>query len=185
MSDDNRLPGTSSPPPPPSTSPPPPIPGQPLADTTGGFTRNPDPTGEVALAPRQGATVTLTPGLVLGVVAIAAIVVGLLIKESDAAGAPSANLWDRTSAPLWSIVAIVAAVATLLPALRSVVNLPAKLSWTIAAIGAGYLVFWWVLFILPEISLNVAFLVTIGVAAGVAAVWTSPDNPHRDEQRSS
>ena len=43
------------------------------------------------------------------------------------------------------------------------VNLPAKLAWTIAAIGAGYLVFWWVLFILPSISLNVAFLVTLGV----------------------
>ena len=68
-------------------------------------------------------------------------------------------------------------MATLLPALRSVINLPAKLVWTIAAVGAGYLVFWWVLFILPDISLNVAFLVTIGVAAAVAAVWTSPDNP--------
>ena len=100
----------------------------------------------------------------LGVVAIAAIVVGLLVKESDGDGSPSVNLWDRTSAPLWSIVAIVAAVATLLPALRSVVNLPAKLAWTIAAIGAAYLVFWWVLFVLPSISLNVAFLVTIGVA---------------------
>lgn len=180
MSDESHPHGTPSPPPPPSTSPPPPTPAQPSADTTGGVVRGPDPTGEAASTPRKGATVTLTPGLVLGVVAIAAIVVGLLLKESDAAGTPSANLWDRTSAPLWSIVAIVAAVATLLPALRTVVNVPATLAWTIASIGAGYLVFWWVLFILPEISLNVAFLVTIGVAAAVAAVWTSPDNPHRD-----
>jgi hypothetical protein len=133
----------------------------------------------------RGATVTLTAGLVLGLVAVAAIVVGLLVKESEGEGLPSANLWDRTSAPLWSIVAIIAAVATLLPALRSVVNIPARLAWTIAATGAAYLVFWWVLFVLPSISLNVAFLASLGVAAGVAAVWTSSDNPYRDEYQAS
>ena len=128
---------------------------------------------------------TLTPGLVLGIVAVAAIVIGLFIKESDGAGAPSVNLWDRTSAPLWSIVAIVAAVATVLPALHTALNIPVKLAWTIGAVGAAYLVFWWVLFILPSISLNVAFLVTLGVVAGVAAVWTSGDNPYRDEYTAS
>jgi hypothetical protein len=122
---------------------------------------------------------------VLGVVAIIAILIGLFVNESDGEGVPSENLWDRTSAPLWSIVAIVAAVATLLPALRSVVNLPPRLAWTIGAVGAGYLVFWWVLFILPDISLNVAFLVTLGVGAAVAAVLTSPDNPYRDEHTAS
>ena len=95
------------------------------------------------------------------------------------------SLWDRTSAPLWSIVAIVAAVATLLPALYTVVNVPARLAWTIGAVGAGYLVFWWVLFVLPDISLNVAFLCTLGVGAAVAAVLTSPDNPYRDEHTAS
>jgi hypothetical protein len=129
--------------------------------------------------------VTLTAGLVLGLVAVAAIATGLLIEESDTAGAPSVNLWDRTSAPLWSVVAIVAAVATLLPALRSSINVPARLAWTIAAVGAAYLVFWWVLFIIPSITLNVAFLVTLGVAAAVAAVWVSSDNPYRDEYTAS
>jgi hypothetical protein len=129
--------------------------------------------------------VTLTPGLVFGVVAVAAIVIGLFIKESDSAGAPSVNLWDRTSAPLWSIVAIVAAVATVLPALHTALNIPVKLAWTIGAVGAAYLVFWWVLFILPSISLNVAFLATLGVVAGVAAVWTSGDSPYRDEYTAS
>ncbi len=168
--------GTSSPanpPPPPAAAPPPPAPAP--AST--------DPTGGVPAA--KGATVTLTLGLVLGVVGIIAILIGLLLNESDGEGAPSESLWDRTSAPLWSIVAIVAAVATLLPALRTVVNVPARLAWTIGAVGAGYLVFWWVLFILPDISLNVAFLVTLGVGAAVAAVVTSPDNPYRDERTSS
>ena len=185
MFDESSPHGTPSPPPPPSSTPPPPAPPQSAADVTGGVPRGVDQTGGVAPAGTKGATVTLTPGLVLGVVAVAAIVVGLLVKESDGAGAPSANLWDRTSAPLWSIVAIAAAVATLLPALRGVLNIPAKLCWTIAAVGAAYLVFWWVLFILPSISLNVAFLVTLGVAAAVAAVWTSSDNPYRDEYSAS
>jgi hypothetical protein len=166
-------PSPANPPPPPAATPPPPAPAP----------SSTDPTGGVPAA--KGATVTLTPGLVLGVVGIIAILIGLLLNESDGDGAPSESLWDRTSAPLWSIVAIVAAVATLLPALRSVVNVPARLAWTIGAVGAGYLVFWWVLFILPEISLNVAFLVTLGVGAAVAAVLTSPDNPYRDEHTSS
>jgi hypothetical protein len=61
----------------------------------------------------------------------------------------------------------------------TVLNLPAQMAWMVAAVGAGYLVFWWVLFVLPVISLNVSFLVTVGVAAAVGAVWTSTDNPWR------
>jgi hypothetical protein len=191
MSDESNPHGTPTPappqgddgswtPPPPSATPPPaptpPVPGQPPGP--GG------PTGD-ATSVSTGPEIVLSPGLVFGLVAVVAIVLGLLLKESEGAGAPSVNLWDRTSAPLWSIVAIVAAVATLLPALRSVVKVAAWLAWLIAAAGAGYLVFWWVLFVLPSISLNVAFLATLGVAAAVAAVWTSPDNPYRDENRAS
>ncbi len=184
MSDESNPRGTPRPPPPPTSTPPPPAPTS-SADITGGASRAVDQTGAVATPGAWGATVTLTAGLVLGLVAVAAIVVGLLVKESDGEGLPSVNLWDRTSAPLWSIVAIVAAVATLLPALRSIVNIPPRLAWTIAATGAAYLVFWWVLFVLPSISLNVAFLASLGVAAAVAAVWTSSDNPYRDEYTAS
>jgi hypothetical protein len=170
MSDESNpqdTPSPANPPPPPAATPPPPAPAHASIDPTGG------------VPAARGATVTLTPGLVLGVVAIIAILIGLLLDESDGAGAPSESLWDRSSAPLWSIVAIVAAVATLLPALRTVANIPARLAWTIGAVGAGYLVFWWVLFVLPDISLNVAFLVTLGVVSAVAAVVVSPDNPYR------
>jgi hypothetical protein len=179
-----NIPGERSwtPPPPPPTSA---QPTTPAGDTTGGVEgareRLTDGTGGVT----RGATVTLTPGLVLGVVAVAAIVIGLFIKESDGAGAPSVNLWDRTSAPLWSIAAIVAAASSLLPALHTALNIPVRLAWTIGAVGAAYLVFWWVLFVLPSIGLNVAFLVTLGVAAAVAAVWTSADNPYRDKYTAS
>jgi hypothetical protein len=184
MADDSNPHGTPNIPGERSWTPPPPPPASarpttPSADSTGGLPSERGPQSDGTGGATRGATVTLTPGLVLGVVAVAAVVVGLFIKESDSAGAPSANLWDRTSAPLWSIVAIVAAAASLVPALYTMLNLPARLAWTIGAVGAAYLVFWWVLFILPSIGLNVAFLVTLGVAAAVAAVWTSPDNPYR------
>ena len=175
MADDSNPHGTPNIPGERSWTPPPPPPTQstlpPSDDATGGVTR--------------GATVTLTPGLVLGVIAVAAIVIGLFVKESDSAGAPSVNLWDRTSAPLWSIMAIVAAASSLLPALYTVLNIPVRLAWTIGAVGAAYLVFWWVLFVLPSISLNVSFLVTLGVAAAVAAVRSSPDNPSRHKYTAS
>jgi hypothetical protein len=179
-----NIPGERSwtpPPPPPTTS----QPTMPAGDTTGGVEARGDRLTDATGGASRGATVTLTPGLVLGVVAVAAIVIGLFVKESDAAGSPSVNLWDRTSAPLWSIVAIVAAAASLLPSLSTALNVPVRLAWTIAAVAAGYLVFWWVLFVLPSISLNVAFLVSLGVAAAVAAVWTSPDNPYRDRYTAS
>jgi hypothetical protein len=147
-------------------------------DSPGGIPAGVDHTGGATAPTVRGATVTLTPGLVLGFVSVIAIVLGLFISESD--GTLTANLWDRTSAELWSIVAIVAAVATLVPSLRAVLNVPARPAWIIAAVAGGYLVFWWVLFVLPRIGFNVAFLATLGVAAGVAAVWTSPDNPYRD-----
>jgi hypothetical protein len=192
MADESNPHGTPNIPGERSWTPPPPPPSQPRAqpasppgDSTGGTYADPERRAEATGGVARGATVTLTPGLVLGVVAVAAVVIGLFVKESDVAGAPSVNLWDRTSAPLWSIVAIAAAAATLLPALHSAVSVPARLAWTIGAVGAGYLVFWWVLFILPSISLNVAFLVTIGVAAGVAAVWTSSANPYRSRYTAS
>jgi hypothetical protein len=180
MADDSNPHGTPNIPGERSWTPPPPPP------TSTRSTIQPGDSTSATGGVNRGATVTVTLGLALGVVAVAAIVSGLFIKESDTAGAPSANLWDRTSAPLWSIVAIVAAVATLLPALHTALNIPVKLAWTIGAVGAGYLVFWWVLFVLPNnISLNVAFVVTLGVVAGVAAVWTSGENPYRDEYTGS
>jgi len=144
----------------------------------------PDPTGGVPQPARARAGVQASPALVFGLIAIVGVVLGLFLKESPAAGTPSANLWDRLS-ELWSIVAIVAAVLALLPALRSVVNLGEQRAWRIAAGGAVALVVWWVLFILPNINLNVSFLATVGVAAAALAVWTSPGNPYQQATGSS
>ena len=74
----------------------------------------------------------------------------------------------------WNWLAIVAAVLTLLPAVRGAVNISADLARTIAWVAAGALLLWWVLFVLPVIGLTTAFLATLGVAAGVGAVWRQP-----------
>jgi hypothetical protein len=171
MSDDSA--SSAAPPPPPSSSPPPP----PSDYQAPGYQG--DPTGQVpAAAPHSGINIDLSASLVFGLLAVVAIVIALFIEESPGEGIPSVNLWDQLS-ELWAIVAIVAAVATLIPGLRAMLNLDAKLAWTIGAAGAGYLVLWWVLFILPNINLNVSFLATLAVAAALAAVWTSAGNPYK------
>jgi len=128
--------------------------------------------------------VQVSAALIFGAIAVVGVVLGLFLKESVAEGAPGVSLWDQLS-ELWSIVAIVAAVATLLPALRSVLSLGEQLAWRFAAGGAAALVLWWVLFILPNINLNVSFLATVGVVAAVLAAWTSPGNPFLETADSS
>lgn len=175
MSDDSNpqgRPQSWTPPPPGNSTPPPPRPVQ--HDTA----QQGDPTGGSARRTSSGPNVNLSAPLVFGVVAIIGVVLGLFLKESPGGGAPSENLWDRLS-ELWSIVAIVAAVLSLLPALHNVVSLGAAQAWKIGAGAAALLVFWWVLFVLPLINLNVSFLATIGVAAAVLAVWTSEGNPSK------
>jgi hypothetical protein len=167
MTDEN-IPSASPPagdqpswtPPPPGATPPPPPP-----DSTGGI---PAPAAAPAKAPGSGVTLDDPVGLVLGVVALAGVVLGLLIKSSQ--GSLTGKLWD-TMGWTWAILAIVAAATALLPALGPLFNLPTRTAWLVAAIGAGYLALWWVLFVLPYIQLNTGFLATVGVLAAVGAVW--------------
>jgi hypothetical protein len=174
-------PGTSESwtPPPPSSAPSPvPAPQtyQARTDSTGGVP---------VTGTGGGASLTLTPGLVFALLAIVGIVLAVLLKEAgiadrtNAEGVPQkGSLWDVVGG-LWSIAAIAAAVLTLLPALRSVANLDAKRAWMIGAAGAAFLVFWWVVFLLPSLRFNVSFLATLAVVAAVLAVWTSPGNLYK------
>jgi hypothetical protein len=124
--------------------------------------------------------VNLSPEIVLGVVAILGVVLGLVLKVEPKFGVSptttdgKVKLWDAMGWP-WSVLAIVAAAVTLLPAFRSALNISASLGRTITTVAAAALVFWWVLFVLPLISLTTGFLATVGVAAGVGAVWQSRD----------
>lgn len=175
MSDDTNPQGNqpSWTPPPPGNSTPPPPPQQDSQAYQGAV----DPTGGTPQpAAKSGPNVNISPETVLGVLAVAGVVLGLLLKVQDkvntgVAGADGkVKLWD-TMGWTWSWLAVVAAVVTLLPAVRSAINISESLSKTITAVAAGALIFWWVLFILPHIGLTTAFLATVGVAAAVGAVW--------------
>lgn len=118
-----------------------------------------DPQG--ASAPRFTAFVAL-----FGVVAV-------LVSQSITEG--GVNSW--TSLPTWAGFAAVAAFATLAP---WVPGLPPALrgaAWRAAAVGAAALWLVWVLFVLPTIHRNVAFLYTLGIAASAWSVWCAPGRP--------
>jgi len=179
MSDDTTGQGTppSWTPPPPGGSTPPPPPQHEYQVVQS----NPDPTGSTPQpATKGGPNVNLSPEIVLGIVAVLGVVLGLVLKVEPKFGASpttsdgKVKLWDAMGWP-WSILAIVAAVATLVPAVRGAINVSEKLASTITMVAAAALVFWWVLFVLPVISLSTGFLATVGVAAGVGAVWLSRD----------
>lgn len=183
MSDDTNAQGTP-PPSGPSWTPPPPAPTPPAPDYQSFQTPAPDATGGTpAPAPaKSGPNINVSAPMVFGIVAVAAIVLATFIKETEI------SFWDQFGG-LWSLFAIAAALLTLLPALRTVVNVGAELAWKLAAGGAVALVLWWVLFVLPNIGqpqvANLTFLATVGVAAGVLAVWTSPDNSLKSHAETS
>jgi hypothetical protein len=181
MSDDTNGQGTPSswtPPPRANPTPPPPPQQDPAA-----FQATPDSTGGTSApvrAARSGPNLNLSPEIVLGVVAILGVVLGLLLKVEPKFGASptttdgKVKLWDAMGWP-WSWLAIIAAAVTLLPAFRTALNISADVARTITTVAAAALVFWWVLFVLPVISLTTGFLATVGAAAGVGAVWLSRD----------
>ena len=164
MSDD-PVAGQPAPPdgPPPSSSPPPPPPG--AADV-----------GTAAVTPkpaRTGGGIDINPVLLIGVAAVVLLVLSLFLTEDGV------RLWSDLGV-LWSLFALAMVLLTLLPSVRKLVNLSERQAWQIAAIAAGALVFWWVLFVLPVINRNVSFLATLAVAAAGVGVWLSPGNTLKD-----
>jgi hypothetical protein len=138
----------------------------------------PDSTGPVtgstsAPSGRSGVGITVTPELVIGLVAVVLLVLSLVLKEDGT------RLWSALGIA-WSLFALVAVVLAMLPSASRLVNITQRQAWQIAAIAAGALVFWWVLFVLPVIDRNVSFLATVAVAAACVAVWLSPGNTLKD-----
>src|SRR5690606_11468389 len=107
--------------------------------------------------------------LALGVLAVAGVVLGLLLS-ADVPGGGTVSFWDQMGWT-WAVLGIVAAVATLLPVIGRAIGLSSAQVVSIVTIAAGVLGLWWVLFILPYISSNRAFLATIGVLAAAGAAW--------------
>jgi len=181
MSDDTNTQGAA--PSGPSWTPPPPTPTPTSTSTPAAYhAPGPDATGGTPATAKRGPNINVSAPMVFGIVAVIAIVLATFIKETGI------SFWDQFGG-LWSLFAIAAAVLTLLPAVRTAVNVGADLAWKLAAGGATALVLWWVLFVLPSIGqpqvANLTFLATVGVAAGVLAVWTSPDNSLKSRTETS
>ena len=165
MSDDFAA-GQPAPPdgPPPSSTPPPPPPGPADVGTSAAVTPK---------ASRTGGGIDINPVLLIGVAAVVLLVLSLFLTEDGV------RLWSDLGV-LWSLFALAMVLLTLLPSVRKLVNLSERQAWQIAAIAAGALVFWWVLFVLPVINRNVSFLATLAVAAAGVGVWLSPGNTLKD-----
>lgn len=86
---------------------------------------------------------------------------------------------DERGSVLWSDTWTWAGFATLMALAQGAALLPRSalsgVGWTIGAVGAGGLLLFWTLLMLPMISTNLAFLVTLGTACAAAAVMLSPD----------
>lgn len=137
-----------------------------------------DGTGQGAGQPGASTVAAPTPGrgsmstgdvvrIVLHVLALLLVVLGISI---DMDGRDSV-LWGDTWA--W------AGFATLMALAQCAALLPktalSGAGWTIGAIGAGGLLLFWTLLMLPMISTNMAFLVTLGTACAAGGVLLSPD----------
>lgn len=142
----------------------------------------PDATGAVPAPPKQGGGLNLSvdnpAGLILGLVSVVGVVLGLVLSaDRDAngefGGGGSVKFWDQMGWT-WAILGIAAAATTLIvPLLGKSLGMAHKEVVTIVAVAAGVLALWWVLFILPYISSNRAFLATVGVLAAAGAAWVS------------
>jgi hypothetical protein len=102
----------------------------------------------------------------LGLISVVATAVGLSVPENGA------SAWHSVHA--WGGLAIAGAVLTLAPALAGSLNLTPHRAWQVAACGAGALLLFWVLFVLPAVGSNTSLVLTVGAAAGMVAAWIAP-----------
>jgi hypothetical protein len=94
------------------------------------------------------------------------IITGLSVKEDGVRG------WTDVAA--WAIFAATAAVAQTAPLVGRGFGLDAATSWTVGAVATASLVAYWVIIVLPSVSTNVGFALTMGTAAAVIGSWLSP-----------
>lgn len=105
--------------------------------------------------------------IVLHAVTLIVVVLGISLDMDGLDG----NLWgDSWTWASFATLMALAQGAALLP--KTVAN---GIGWTIGAIGAAGLLLFWTLLMLPMISTNMAFMVTVGTACAAAAVMMSPD----------
>jgi hypothetical protein len=94
------------------------------------------------------------------------IIIGMSVEEHDVSN------WHNYKS--WGGVAIAAALLTMTGLIAPKLGWTNRLAWQLSALGAGLLVFFWVLFVVPDIQKNTSLVLSLGVVAGVAAVWFLP-----------
>lgn len=108
---------------------------------------------------------------ILQIIALVAVPLGLAIPFD------STCMWATSIA--WACFATIAAIAQLAPMLGSAFGWSVPTAWKIGAGATAALIGFWVLLILPSISSNASFVVTIGVAAAGLGCWLSPGRQSR------
>ncbi len=115
-----------------------------------------------------GSAKSVPPVVLVGLLGVVLVALGLALP------------FDATCAfatqTAWSIFAILAALAGAIgPLLGS--GSSRRTGWLVTAGAAGALVGYWLLIVLPGVSSNPGFTLTLGVAAVAVAAWFSPARP--------
>lgn len=96
------------------------------------------------------------------------VVVALLLTENGA----ETNAFEEVTA--WSIFAVVMALLSLAPLVGGGLGLDKSTAWSVGAVGTAGLVGYWVIIVLPGVSSNAGFMLTLATACAVIGCWLSP-----------
>jgi hypothetical protein len=120
--------------------------------------------------PRGGELHGRAPGQSLGRMLAATawpvVALGLFVPEAGS------SAFGRI--PAWSAFALACLVLVGVGAFGGPQGPGSGRTWTLGVVGACGLVAFWVLLVLPAISRNTSFALTLGVAFATAAVWLTP-----------
>lgn len=128
----------------------------------------PSASSKYVAVPAQNAAANSWPKL-LAVLAWPVLGIGLMLSD-----------WQGKSllgaVPSWSLFAVVCLVLVTVVVLVGP-GRGAWSSWHLGAFGAGGLVMFWVLLVLPGIASNAGFALTLVTASVVTAMWLAPGRP--------
>lgn len=96
------------------------------------------------------------------------VIVALLLTEDGA----ETNAFEDVTA--WSIFAVVMALLQLAPLVGGALGLDKASAWSVGAVGTAGLVGYWVIIVLPGVSSNAGFMLTLATACAVIGCWLSP-----------
>jgi hypothetical protein len=94
------------------------------------------------------------------------VAVGLFVSEGGS------SAFGRT--PAWSAFALACLVLVAVGAFGGPQGPGSGRTWTLGVVGVSGLVAFWVLLVLPDISRNTSFALTLGVALASIALWLTP-----------